>query len=173
LDVDTVEALAEALVDYKGTVVFTSHDRHFMKRVATCIIEVRDSKVTNYRGDYEAYLYSVNKEIEDGERENAMARATLHSGSRPQHAKPSDKAPKSEAKAPKRSEREIRKEIGNLERNIARLDEQKKQLNTQLMNSTDPAEALKLHNEVGSLTTQLADAEERWLRLQEEVEDAL
>ena len=71
LDVDTVEALAEALLDYKGTVIFTSHDRHFMKRVATCIVEVRDGRVTNYRGDYEAYLYTVNKEIEDGERELA------------------------------------------------------------------------------------------------------
>ena len=71
LDVDTVEALAEALVSYKGTLIFTSHDRHFMKRVATCIIEVRDGHVTNYRGDYDAYVYSVNKEIEDGEREQA------------------------------------------------------------------------------------------------------
>ncbi len=57
-------------------------------------------------------------------------------------------------------------------RNIAKLDDQKKQINAQLMKSTDPAEALKLHNEVASLTSQLADAEERWLRLQEEVEDA-
>lgn len=69
LDVDTVEALAEALLAYKGTVVFTSHDRHFMKRVATCIIEVRDGHVTNYGGDYDSYLYVVNKEIDDGERE--------------------------------------------------------------------------------------------------------
>ena len=74
LDVDTVEALAEALLDYQGTVIFTSHDRHFMKRVATCIVEVRDGRVTNYRGDYDAYLYTVNKEIEDGERELATAR---------------------------------------------------------------------------------------------------
>ena len=73
LDVDTVEALAEALIEYKGTVVFTSHDRHFMKRVATCIVEVRDGRVTNYRGDYDAYLYSVNKEIDDGEREAGRA----------------------------------------------------------------------------------------------------
>ncbi|MCA9167363.1 MAG: ABC-F family ATP-binding cassette domain-containing protein, partial [Planctomycetales bacterium] len=51
LDVDTVEALAQALCDYQGTVIFTSHDRHFMKRVATCVIEVRDGHVTNYRGD--------------------------------------------------------------------------------------------------------------------------
>src|SRR5947199_933933 len=69
LDVDTVEALAEALLGYRGTVIFTSHDRHFMKRVATCIVEVRDGHVTNYRGDYEAYLYSVNKEIDEGERQ--------------------------------------------------------------------------------------------------------
>ncbi len=75
LDVDTVEALAEALLDYKGTVVFTSHDRHFMKRVATCIVEVRDGRVTNYRGDYDAYLYSVNKEIDEGERAEAKGLA--------------------------------------------------------------------------------------------------
>ena len=75
LDVDTVDALAEALLAYKGTVIFTSHDRHFMKRVATSIIEVRDGRVVNYRGDYEAYLYAVNKEIEEGERETATRMA--------------------------------------------------------------------------------------------------
>src|SRR5271167_230099 len=52
LDVETVESLAEALLDYKGTVIFTSHDRHFMKRVATSIVEVRDGRVVNYHGDY-------------------------------------------------------------------------------------------------------------------------
>ena len=52
LDVDTVEALAESLVAYKGTVIFTTHDRHFMKRVATNIIEVRDGRVNNYSGNY-------------------------------------------------------------------------------------------------------------------------
>src|SRR5580704_17872372 len=67
LDVDTVEALAEALLEYRGTVIFTSHDRHFLKRIASCIVEVRDGRVTNYRGDYEAYLYAVNKEIDEGE----------------------------------------------------------------------------------------------------------
>jgi ATP-binding cassette subfamily F protein 3 len=69
LDVDTVEALAEALIAYQGTVVFTSHDRHFMSRVATCIIEVREGRVVNYRGDYNAYVYSVNKEVEEGDRQ--------------------------------------------------------------------------------------------------------
>src|SRR5262245_61198754 len=161
LDVDTVEALAEALLEYKGTVIFTSHDRHFMKRVATCIIEVRDSRVTNYRGNYEAYLYSVNKEIDDGERERDLRLAKVP---------PSMTAPlKSAPKPAGRSDREVRKEINNVEKTIARLDEQKRELNGQLLTTTDPAEALRLHNEVTALAGQLAAAEERWCALQEEV----
>src|SRR6185503_186998 len=112
LDVDTVEALAESLLDYKGTVIFTSHDRHFMKRVATCIIEVRDGHVTNYRGDYEAYLYMVNKEIEEGERELATRLAKA----------PVQKSGKPAARPPARTEREVRKEMTAVERTIARLD---------------------------------------------------
>src|SRR5438552_5739902 len=77
LDVNTVDALAEALLEYTGTVVFTSHDRHFTKRVATCIVEVRDGRVTHYGGQYEAHGYKVNQEIEAGERELASARAKL------------------------------------------------------------------------------------------------
>jgi len=164
LDVDTVEALAEALLEYKGTVIFTSHDRHFMKRVATCVVEVRDGHVTNYRGDYEAYLYSVNKEIDDGERELAtrMAKAPP----------PATKTAKAAPRAARRSEREVRKEMTNLERTIARLDEQKRLVNTQLMATRDPAEALRLHNEFSQLTTKLAEAEDRWCQLQEEVDAA-
>src|SRR5207244_4004658 len=108
LDVDTVEALAEALLGYKGTVIFTSHDRHFMKRVATCIIEVRDGHVTNYRGDYETYLYSVNKEIDDGEREAAKGLSKPPSSD--------GKKTKAPPRAARRTEREIRKEMTNLER---------------------------------------------------------
>jgi ATP-binding cassette, subfamily F, member 3 len=160
LDVDTVEALAEALVEYKGTVIFTSHDRHFMKHVATCIVEVRDGHVTNYRGDYEAYLYSVNKEIDDGERELATRMAKPP----PAVAKANNAA----TRVARRSEREVRKEMANLERTIARLDEQKRLVHTALMATTDPAEALRLHNEVSQLTTKLAEAEDRWCQLQEE-----
>lgn len=162
LDVETVESLAEALIAYKGTVIFTSHDRHFMSRVATCIIEVRDGRVTNYNGAYDAYLYAVNREIDEGERELAkgMAKAPPRSGP----------APKAAPRAARRNEREVRKEISTVEKTIARLDDQKKQLNAQLLNATDAALALKLHNELESLAAPLAEAEERWCRLQEELE---
>jgi len=164
LDVDTVEALADALLDYQGTVIFTSHDRHFMKRVATCIVEVRDGRVVNYRGDYEAYLYAVNKEIEQGERE----RESRNARPAPARAVPAKAETAAPRQAPKNG-RSARKEIANLERTISQLDAQKREVNDQLLKTTDPAEALRLHNEVSALAAQIAEAEDRWCRLQEEV----
>ena len=105
LDVDTVDALAEALLEYEGTVIFTSHDRHFTKRVATSIVEVREGRVTSYGGQYEAYVYKVNQEVEAGERELATARAKLP----PAVAKPA----KTVARPSVRTEREVRKEMKN------------------------------------------------------------
>jgi ATP-binding cassette, subfamily F, member 3 len=162
LDVDTVEALAEALLEYKGTVIFTSHDRHFMKRVATCIIEVRDGGVTNYRGDYEAYLYAINQEIEAGEREQANNKMS---------AAPAEVRKATKPSVPRRNEREVRKEISAVERTIARLDDQKKKSTARLMEATDPAEALKLHQETESLAAELAAAEDRWAHLQQELDE--
>src|ERR1700722_11927086 len=164
LDVDTIEALAEALLDYQGTVIFTSHDRHFTKRVASCIVEVRDGRVTHYGGQYDAYVYRVNKEIEEGERELATERVKLP----PSVAKPARAA----SRPVQRDERVVRKEIKTVEKTIAQLDEQKRTLNAQLLQSTDATEALRLHNEVSALTEHLAEVEERWCRLQEELEGA-
>lgn len=163
LDVDTVEALAQALIDYKGTVIFTTHDRHFMKRVATCVIEVRDGHVTNYGGGYDAYLYAVNKEIDDGERELA----TQMSKAPPSVAKAAAVAPR----APKRDERAVRKEISTVEKTIAKLDDQKKKASAELLVTSNAADAMRLHNEVEALTSQLAEAEDRWCQLQAEVEE--
>jgi ATP-binding cassette, subfamily F, member 3 len=162
LDVATVEALAEALLEYEGTVIFTSHDRHFTKRVATCIVEVRDGRVTLYNGQYDAYLHKVNEEIEAGERELAAARSKLSPAAA--------RAAKALSRPAQQNERAARKEIQALEQTLTRLDEQKRSLNTRLLESTDAVEALRLHNEVEALTAQLAEAEERWCRLQEEIE---
>ncbi len=161
LDVDTVEALAQALEEYEGTVLFTSHDRHFMRRVATAVIEVRAGRVVDYRGDYEAYLYYVNQEIEEGERERETAKLSS----------PRLKAsPVEDRKQRLQRQREARKEVASLERTIARFDERKRELNAKLLATTDPAEALELHNEITNIAGQLRPIEERWCQLQETVE---
>lgn len=157
LDVETVESLAEALLAYNGTVMFTSHDRHFMKRIATSIVEVRQRSVKNYLGDYEAYLYYINREIEDGERETSHSR--LASGP------PPEKFSKGKNAVTQNQQRALRKTIKAVERKIARLDEEKKKLESQMLEMTDPAAALKLHQQIESVGAQLSAAEEEWLAL--------
>ena len=157
LDVETVEALAEALLAYRGTVIFTSHDRHFMKRIATSIVEVRDGSVKNYIGDYEAYLYYINKEIDEGERETQNA----NQASSP----PAGKMPSGEKILTQNEQRELKKKIKSIERKIARLDGEKKELQGKMLNMTDAAEAMKLHEHIESITIDLSDAEEEWLSL--------
>ncbi len=131
-----------------------------MKRVATSIIEVRDGTAKTYGGDYEAYLYYVNREIDEGEREqSAKSKAT---------AMP--KASKAEVKKPKGNDRDLRKEISKLEKLIASLDTQKKSVHEQLMQSTDANEALKLHSQFEKISQELSEAEDRWTELQEEME---
>ena len=53
LDIDSKEVLLDALADYGGTLIFVSHDRYFVEKLATKIIEVGDGKATLYPGDYE------------------------------------------------------------------------------------------------------------------------
>ena len=160
LDVDTVEALAEALIAYEGTLIFTSHDRHFLKRVASSIIEVRDGRVVNYRGQYETYLARVEDEIEAGERELATERKKL----------PPEVLKAAAARPAIRNEKDARKELKTTEKQIAQLDNQKKVLTTQFLNSTHEKESKRLDAELAAVTQQLGEAEERWGEINEELE---
>ena len=162
LDVETVEALSEALKLYRGTVVFTSHDRHFMSQVATSVIEVRDGKVKNYFGDYAAYLQSVNQEIDSGERERHLA------SGKGSHSSSSGSGSATDYRQSRRDQRKAEKEVKNLEKKIAKLDDEKRDLNSQLMSETDPNKALALHDSIQELSQQLDECEERWLELNDE-----
>jgi len=132
--------------------------------VATCIVEVRDGRVTNYSGQYDAYVAKVNEEIEAGERELASDRAKLPAAVL---AKPT----KVVHRTAQRSEKEIRRELKTVEKTIAQLDQQKKTLNAQLLETSNAKEALRLHNESTEVTTQLDSAEERWVSLSNELEE--
>src|SRR5688572_29311187 len=58
LDIDSKEGLRDALADYGGTLIFVSHDRYFVEKLATKIIDVGEGKATMYPGTYEAFLWS-------------------------------------------------------------------------------------------------------------------
>jgi ATP-binding cassette subfamily F protein 3 len=163
LDVESVEALADALCRYPGTVVFTSHDRHFMHRVATQVIEVRAGRVASYPGSFDDYVYRVQSEIDSGLR--APHATGPHGGTPPAKELPAER------KARGRSDRDSQKRLKAVERKIARLDEEKRGLGEQLLKVTSTAEAQRLQAEIAKLAAELQALEEEWLELYEAVEE--
>jgi ATP-binding cassette subfamily F protein 3 len=159
LDVETVEALATALTDYAGTVIFTSHDRSFVEAVATSVVEVAAGRVVQYPGTYRQYVDRMNAEIDAAE----VARPV----SRPAGAPPAPKRRSTDAN----TDRRMRKELAAVEKTVARLDGEKRSVNEQLLAVTDADDAVKLHAELTAITEQLALAEDRWLELQEALAD--
>jgi len=160
LDVETVEALAEAFNRFQGTILFTGHDRHFIRRVATAVIEVGGGRVVNYPGSYDAYLYRVGKQIDDDHPTGAAAPPR----------KPAARPDCGDRKTQARRDRDLRKQSAVLERQVARLDELKRGLNERLLHTTDPAQAQLLHDQLTALVVQLADVEHRWFELQQQIE---
>ncbi len=61
LDFDTVEAMTEALRQYEGTVIVVSHDRSFIGRIASKILEIRDGRAEIYPGTYAEYVWSLQR----------------------------------------------------------------------------------------------------------------
>ncbi|MGL4697159.1 ABC-F family ATP-binding cassette domain-containing protein [Enterococcus larvae] len=64
LDIDNKEVLENALIDYEGTLLFVSHDRYFINRIATKVIELSENGSKLYLGDYDYYLEKKKEEEE-------------------------------------------------------------------------------------------------------------
>jgi ATP-binding cassette subfamily F protein 3 len=89
LDIASIDALVEALKQFQGTLVFISHDVHFIKALGNKVIHVADGKLTHYMGDYEFYLHKTA---------SSSARAALTAGGTKQSKKAAKEA-KRKAKA--------------------------------------------------------------------------
>ena len=109
LDFDTVEALTEALRNYPGTVVAVSHDRSFIGRMATQILEIRNGQAEIYPGNYDDYLWS----LQSGSLKDRFAQTDLSS--------PTPIVKKDEVKDKKLSrelQKKIQQDIKELKRKI-------------------------------------------------------
>ncbi len=70
LDIHSKDVLLDALTNFKGTLLFVSHDRYFIEHLATRVLELSKSGARNFPGDYQYYLYRLEKEAaQDGLRE--------------------------------------------------------------------------------------------------------
>lgn len=64
LDIDSKEVLEAALMDFSGTIIFVSHDRYFINKIADKVVEMQQDGATVYLGDYDYYTEKKQEEIE-------------------------------------------------------------------------------------------------------------
>lgn len=75
LDLESIEALVEALEEYKGTLIFVSHDRWFVDKLATRVIEIRADGLNDFQGTFQEYLERQGDDHLDAEQVALAARA--------------------------------------------------------------------------------------------------
>ncbi|GGF28270.1 ABC transporter ATP-binding protein [Halobacillus andaensis] len=126
LDLDSKEVLESALVDYPGTILFVSHDRYFINKIATQIVEMEPAETRVFLGDYDYYLHKKQeerelREIEEAERAEQAA-ATKPQEQESKNSFQQDKALKSEERKRKRRIAEIEQEIEQLEAKVEEND---------------------------------------------------
>ena len=68
LDIPAREALEDALLEYQGTLFFISHDRYFLRKLATRVVELEKGKLTNYLGGYDYYRAHRRLDVREGGR---------------------------------------------------------------------------------------------------------
>jgi len=102
LDVDAVDALIKALTEYAGTVVFISHDIHFVRSLANFVFEVKQGQVRKFHGNFDYYLEKVREEKTPGEKKQTATRPVAHGTASASHA---DHAAKQEKKLQDKEQR--------------------------------------------------------------------
>jgi ATPase subunit of ABC transporter with duplicated ATPase domains len=102
LDIPSKEMLEEALVEFPGTVLAVSHDRYFLRKIATRVLEIADGEVDDYSGDYDYFLSKNEDEAARAavaeEKASEVAKSQIVAKSKMSRAE-KEKAKKEKAKA--------------------------------------------------------------------------
>lgn len=157
LDIDSKEVLEDALLDYEGTVFVISHDRYFLNRTTTKIIELTSEGVTEYLGNYDYYIEKKNEVLyqDDDEEEKT----------------------KTQIKLEKKKEKELlqigsqkKKEIKKLEEEISKLENEIEEIDKVLCQPEtydNPEKIVELSAERENCDTKLNILYDKWIELTE------
>ena len=169
LDIVSKEILEDALREYTGTVFFVSHDRYFINRTATRILELTGQTLIGYAGNYDYYLEKVTElravftgaGQEETRKGAADAAAAAAAGEAPVSAKEAwEKKKEEEAKL-----RRQRGELKKTEARIESLEERDAEIDALLATEeiyTDPDRLRELSREKAAIGQELAALYERW-----------
>ena len=160
LDIDSKEVLENALIDFDGTLLFVSHDRYFINRVATHVLELSENGSTLYLGDYDYYV-DKKAEIEVSQIEESSTNNQVKESS-----------PVNDYQAQKESQKEARKlmrQIESLEAEIEELESQSQAISEQMLETNDADKLMELQAELDKISHRQEEAMLEWEELSEQV----
>lgn len=163
LDIDNKEVLENALIDYQGTLLFVSHDRYFINRIANKVIELSPEGSKLYLGDYDYYLEKKKEEEEIAE---LQAKEDVPV-----------EAPKKKFYQDKEQQkliRSLRRKIEAIEETLSALDEKIDELETQMSHPdilNDHVQLLELTNELEAKKAEQEEQLSSWEELSLELEE--
>lgn len=160
LDIDSKEVLENALIDFDGTLLFVSHDRYFINRVATHVLELSENSSTLYLGDYDYYV----------EKKATAEMSQTEEASTSNQAK--EASPVNDYQAQKESQKEVRKlmrQIESLEAEIEELESQSQAISEQMLETNDADKLMELQAELDKISHRQEEAMLEWEELSEQV----
>lgn len=170
LDIYSKEVLEQSLINYPGTILFVSHDRYFLNKLATKVIELGPNGTTLYLGDYDYY---VEKKAEAAEIKRLEAVQAQNARQRDDDDELSDKEKYERNKEKQRLERQRQRRKAEVEKRIGQLEEKVTDLEQQLCQPDvyeDYEKAATLQQELGACQEELDQLLEEWAVLEEESE---
>ena len=167
LDIDSKEVFEEALMDFPGTVIVVSHDRYFLNKIPTRILELESDGITEFLGKYDYYV-EKKAQVESGK----QYLAALGGSEKTVKAEITDSAQERKARKEQEAiERRLRREKEKLEKEIAELEEKISQCEAEMVKPeymTDHVKLGKLSEELSSYKEKLDETYDKWFELQEE-----
>ena len=160
LDIDSKEVLENALIDFDGTLLFVSHDRYFINRVATHVLELSENGSTLYLGDYDYYV----------EKKSEVEMIQTEEASTSNQAK--EASPVNNYQAQKESQKEVRKlmrQIESLEAEIEELESQSQAISEKMLETNDASKLMELQAELDKISHRQEEAMLEWEELSEQV----
>lgn len=167
LDLDSKEVLENALIDYPGTLLFVSHDRYFMNRIATKVVELSRDGTTEYLGDYDYY---VEKKLET---EELAALDALEAKAKQPETQTSASTSQIDKEA-KKLERQLVRRNTEIEQAMETLDEEIAAIEEQLCEPDifqDHERVMPLQSRLEELKQSHEENMAEWLELQEQLEE--
>lgn len=161
LDITSKEILEDALNAYEGTVLYVSHDRYFVNKTATRILNLENGQFTSYLGNYDDYLATLERQNLSPDTSASFTKVSNPKASDASEGKQDWKAMKEEAAAKRKKENQLKKteeEIEELETQISDLEEK---LSLPEI-ATSSVKLQELTNEINTRKTRLSDLYELW-----------